>query len=252
MKKFIFSVATIFATNFAFSQITLEHSFPIGESVLVYKNDNQTFYCTTQYDSNIVNIYNSDYSLYKKITLQIPNGYNSVSFPEADKFYYSISKNIFNDDDKIELLIAYGGNFAEKKLQIINEDGLTVKDFANTYYDYDIDLFTDKTVNKNKLVLRTSTNLSEVYSLPTTSLSSKEINYRNKLSAFPIPTNKILNVLNPQNGVNIIEVYDTSGKLVMNKGFANSENKITIDVENLPKGIYIYKVGDLSSKFIKN
>lgn len=242
----------IFAANFAFSQITLEHSFPIGERVEVYKNDSQTFYCTTQYDSNIVNIYNSDYSLYKKITLQLPEGYSSVSFPEDDRFYYSVSKNIFNNDDKIELLIAYRGNSAASKLQIINEDGLIIKDFASTYYDYDINLFTDKTVNKNKLVLQTSINTSEVYSLPTTSLSAKEINYRTKLSAFPIPTNKILNVINPKNGVNKIEVYDAGGRIIMHKSFEIWENTISLDVENLSKGIYVYKVGNLSSKFIKN
>lgn len=252
MKKFLFSVATIFAANFAFGQIELEHSFPNGENVLVYKNENQTFYCTTKYDSNILKIYNFDYSLYKTITLQIPTGYSNVSFPEADKFYLSISKNVFNNDDKLGFFIAYGGNFAEKKLQIINEDGNVIKNFDNTYYDYDIDLFTDKTVNKNKLVLLTSTGINEVYTLPTSSLSAKEIGSKRKLSAFPIPTNKIINVINPENGANKIEVYDRSGKLVLNKSFANSDNKISIDVENLPNGIYIYKVGGLSSKFIKN
>ena len=118
--------------------------------------------------------------------------------------------------------------------------------------DYDIDLFTDKTVNKNKLVLLTSTGINEVYTLPTSSLSSKEIGSKRKLSAFPIPTNKIINVINPENGANKIEVYDRSGKLVLNKSFANSDNKISIDVESLPNGIYIYKVGGLSSKFLKN
>ena len=75
---------------------------------------------------------------------------------------------------------------------------------------------------------------------------------KNKLSAFPIPTNKTLTIINPENGANTIEVFDTSGKLVINKSFGISEDKISIDVESLPKGSYIYKVGNLSSKFMKN
>lgn len=81
--------------------------------------------------------------------------------------------------------------------------------------------------------------LTEVYALPTSVLAAKEIQAGSKLSAFPVPTNKILNVMNP-------------GKLVTNKSFSASEGKISINVENLPKGTYVYKIGNLSSKFTKN
>ena len=83
-------------------------------------------------------------------------------------------------------------------------------------------------------------------------LSTENINKEIKLSAYPIPTNKILNILNPKNGASKIEIFDTNGKLILNKGIVNSENTISLDVTNLPKGIYIYKIGDSRSKFIKN
>jgi len=137
-------------------------------------------------------------------------------------------------------------------LQIINEDGIVIKNFDNQYYDYDIELFTDKTVNKNKLVLLNTADASEVYTLPSSSLASKEIEYQKKLSAFPIPTNKTLNIFNPGNGANKVEVYDVSGKMVVSKSFNINENRISVKVENLPKGNYIYKIGNLTSKFIKN
>lgn len=75
---------------------------------------------------------------------------------------------------------------------------------------------------------------------------------KQKVQAYPNPTNKILNIINLQNGTNKIEVYDTTGKLILNKMFNSSDNKISVDVEHLPKGNYIFKIGDLSSKFIKN
>lgn len=248
MKKLLLSLAFV-ATSFAFGQIVLEHSFP-EEKAVIYKNENQTFYCTTKYNSNIIKIYNADYSLYKTITVDIPSGYSYFSFPDADNFPF-ISKNIFNTDDKLEFLIAFSDS-GQSKLRLINEDGLVIKNFDNKYYDYNIDLFTDKTVNKNKLVLLNTTNTSEIYSLPTSSLSSKEIESVKELSAYPVPTSKILNIFNPENGANRIEVYDASGKLVVSKSFGLNENRVSIDVESLPKGNYIYKIGNLSSKFIKN
>ncbi|WP_250252699.1 T9SS type A sorting domain-containing protein [Chryseobacterium sp. Marseille-Q3244] len=68
--------------------------------------------------------------------------------------------------------------------------------------------------------------MTEAYALPTSVLAAKEIQAGSKLSALPVPTNKILNVMNP-------------GKLVTNKSFSASEGKISVDVENLPKGVYV-------------
>lgn len=249
MKKFLFSLAIALA-NFSFGQVTLEHTFPVGEIAKVYKNENQTFYFTTKFESNIINIYNSDYSLYKTINVQSPVGFGTVSFPDADNFQFAISKHIFNNDDKLEIVISFRSGIS--KLQIVNEDGVIIKNFDNEYYDYDIELFTDKTVNKNKLVLLNTANSSEVYTLPSSSLASKEIEFQKKLSAFPIPTSKTLNILNPKDGANKVEIYDASGKIVVSKNFNMNESRISIDVENLPKGNYIYKIGNLSSKFIKN
>ena len=91
-----------------------------------------------------------------------------------------------------------------------------------------------------------------VYDLGTNSLATKELHNRNNLSAFPIPTNKILNIVNPNNGNNSLQVYDENGKIVINKLFTNSEKTISLDVEFLPNGLYLYKIGNFSSKFLKN
>lgn len=251
MKKLLFSAA-VMATGLAFGQITLEHSFPEGETATIYKDETNTFYITIQRNSEIVKIYNSDYSLYKTFTLNIPSGFTSVSYPEADQFQFTTSKYVFNNDDKLEIFITYNGNGGESKLQIVNEDGVLIKDFDGNFYDWDIALFTDKTINKNKLVLLTTNNVYEVYQLPTSSLSSKEIQTKGKLSAFPVPANKTLNIINPNNGTNVVEIYDASGKLFINKSFPKNENRISVDVENLTKGAYTYKIGNQSAKFIKN
>ena len=257
-------MATIFAANYAFGQITLQHSFAESEEVYAYTNANETFYIGETSD-NKLKIYNANYVLQKTVNIPIPSNYSLMfSGYNYDGNPFSISKHVFNTDDKFEFMIGaeYYNNETSThhiKLILINEDGELIKDFhpndgvkkfAENYYVYH-----DSTTNTNKLIVHNWINnldQNDVYSLPTSELSSREIQSKTKLSAFPIPTNKILNIINPKNGANKIEIFDTSGKLVLNKNFAGSENKISVDVENLPKGIYVYKIGDLSSKFIKN
>lgn len=258
MKNFLFSVATIFATNFAFGQITLEKNYT-SENLQVYTNSTETFYYSVGFGINNIKIYNADYSLYKQFTPSVPA--NSTMFVDQYENNFVLSKNVFNTDDKLEIIVTFeiyntATSQREYIIRIYNEDGNIIKEFGPNYKftdEYDINIYHDNTTNTNKLRLfNQATNSTEVWKLPTTSLTTKEIQGKNKLSAFPIPTNKILTIVNPQNGANKVEVYDLNGKLVVTKNFGSSENKILIDVENLPKGNYIYKIGDLNSKFIKN
>lgn len=255
MKKLLFSAAAIIATSFASGQITLEHSFAPEQQVILY-SDATTLKYVTLNGTQII-IYNSDYSVFKTFPITIPSIFSEARLSTFDDFPFNVSKYVFNTDDKLEFFVFFNGTWPTKNVMIFDEDGNIVKNFNDNYTYELVDIFHDSTTNTNKLKMGkysagTGDVSFDIYSLPTSSLTTKEIKTKNKLSAFPIPTNKILNILNPQNGANKIEIFDTSGKIVLNKSFGNSENKISVDVENLPKGIYIYKVGDLNSKFIKN
>lgn len=258
MKKLLFSAIALVVTNVAFGQLTLEHSFT-NEDTFVYSTSTETFYISKTTD-NKLKIYNSNYSLYKTVNVPMPANFNRLDFLGEE---FSISKNIFNTDGKFEFMVGvFNDTQTYYKLLLINEDGTLIKDFhtdPNTLYGGEFHVFHDATTNTNKLTVHSgttfnnsSTPLTEVYALATTVLAAKEIQAGSKLSAFPIPTNKILNVMNPGNGANKIEIFDVTGKLVANQSFSLSEGKISIDVENLPKGAYIYKIGNLSSKFMKN
>ncbi|WP_367117857.1 T9SS type A sorting domain-containing protein, partial [uncultured Chryseobacterium sp.] len=48
------------------------------------------------------------------------------------------------------------------------------------------------------------------------------------------------------------QVFDASGKIVADQSFSGSDAKISIDVQHLPKGTYIYRIGNASAKFTKN
>ena len=248
MKKNLFSLLlSTIITSYAFGQITLEKTYS-SENLQVYTNSTETFYYSVGQNLSTIKIYNADYTLKKQFTLASP-----VDISSYDNFI--LSKNIFNTDNLLEI-VTTSENYLNYSIKIYNEDGILVKDFGTGYQfedEFDFHVYYDSNSNKNKLRLfKSSSNSTEIYNLSTNSLTTKEITDKNKLTAFPIPTNKILNIVNPNNGNNSLQVYDENGKIVINKVFTNSEKTISLDVEFLPKGIYIYKIGNINSKFLKN
>ena len=248
MKKNLFSLLlSTIITSYAFGQITLEKTYS-SENLQVYTNSTETFYYSVGQNLSTIKIYNADYTLKKQFTLASP-----VDISSYDNFI--LSKNIFNTDNLLEI-VTISGNYPNYSIKIYNEDGVLVKDFGTGYQfedEFDFHVYYDTNSNKNKLRLfKSSSNSTEIYNLSTNSLTTKEITDKNKLTAFPIPTNKILNIVNPNNGNNSLQVYDENGKIVINKLFTNSEKTISLDVEFLPNGLYLYKIGNFSSKFLKN
>src|SRR5690606_20497263 len=69
-----------------------------------------------------------------------------------------------------------------------------------------------------------------------------------KLTIYPNPANSELNISTsfPMDDM-IVEIYDITGRRVHHENTKNN----TIDVSKLPSGMYILKVGDVSTKFIK-
>lgn len=91
-----------------------------------------------------------------------------------------------------------------------------------------------------------------------TSLSENA--FENNVIIYPNPTNEILNVsLEFQNSSNTtLFIYDTQGKLIANPnlGIKNKgEQNFTINISNLPKGMYLLKIvsenNSITKKFIK-
>ena len=261
MKKTLFTLLiTMVFSNFIFGQITLEKTYS-SENLQVYTNATETYYYTIGDGITDVKFYKSDYTIYKQFTPIIPSGYTYSTSIDEFASNFVISKNIFNTDSKLEIIISFSKYNSttyqlENIIRIYNEDGVIIKEFGPNYkFDYmsDGNIYHDNTTNTNKLRLfNQATNSTEIYNLGTTSLTTKEITDKNKLTAFPIPTNKNLNIVNPNNGNNSLQVYDENGKIVINKLFTNSEKTISLDVEFLPNGLYLYKIGNFSSKFLKN
>lgn len=94
---------------------------------------------------------------------------------------------------------------------------------------------------------------TKFYSLPKSTLNTQEKgNKISKPTAYPNPVKTTLHIVNPKNNHNIINILDISGRVIKTLSFPTQEEKISVNVENLPKGNYLYKIGSVTGKFIKN
>jgi hypothetical protein len=64
-------------------------------------------------------------------------------------------------------------------------------------------------------------------------------NVANKVSIYPNPTSDVLNISTNSNDLSELTVKDISGKIVLSQKF---NTKITINIENYSKGIYLIDV----------
>mgnify|MGYP001990141868 FL=1 len=70
-----------------------------------------------------------------------------------------------------------------------------------------------------------------------------------ELKIYPNPVTSSLNIYNPTENPLKIQVYDITGKLLMTEKLSQGKN--TIQADDFPKGIYIYKILNFSNNTIK-
>ncbi|MGD1842701.1 MAG: Ig-like domain-containing protein [Thermonemataceae bacterium] len=71
-----------------------------------------------------------------------------------------------------------------------------------------------------------------------------------QLLVFPNPANDLITVRNLVSKDGVIRIYNTQGILVNISSF-NTETTLQVDISQLPEGLYYLKVGQQSTKFIK-
>ncbi|WP_417431157.1 leucine-rich repeat protein [Halpernia sp.] len=82
-------------------------------------------------------------------------------------------------------------------------------------------------------------------------LNTSENNIKNNIVLYPNPIHNeaVLELKNSENSQ--LEVYDMNGKMVLRKSLNNNSTN-AINTSNLPKGVYLFKVGKSVTKVIKN
>lgn len=214
---------------------------------------------TSTYATSTLKIYNTDFSLYKTTTFSTNSGFSSY-YPSF------VSTHIFNNDDKIEFLVESTGS--NPQLLIFNEDGELLKDFGVTY-----PLLAGEAVSWKPSLFKIGTNYffslvrqiqinstgyrnTEIYSLPGTAIINSESSQVAENNAKPFPNPSKTEIYLPyklkQGDTSNLYIYNENGKLVTEKKVDYVFDKVILDVSNYKKGIYIYKINDITNKFTVN
>lgn len=254
MFKKITLTALLLTTAFSFSQATFEQSYLInqdegGDQTYFFNTESASYHYTFD-ASNVLRIYTETHSLYTTLNLPVDAGYtlNNLRL---------FTDKLFNSDSLIEFLMVTRSSTGTYKMTLLNENGVILQQFGDKN-----DVLVVKTLSNNfKLITEKGYSVSgsyftskDVYSL-TGTLSVNQSNILSKtLIAYPNPVKNILNITNPSNkneNTNL-KVYSINGELVLQKNISNeNEEFIKLDVSSLQSGIYIYKINEITNKFIK-
>jgi uncharacterized delta-60 repeat protein len=82
-------------------------------------------------------------------------------------------------------------------------------------------------------------------------LSNNDFGLKKQITLYPNPTKNLLNIelQNNQSEKDDFKIIDFNGRIILNGNLIKGLNQINI--ENLAKGLYIFNLGDISQKFIK-
>lgn len=230
---------------------TLEHTYSTdyygkGLNYSFFINDELNFY-TLDRNARSISFYDSSHNLTKTTIINIESGWDI-------RYIYLISDKLFDTDSKLEFLVeSRQPNNAYTNLTVFNEDGIEgitfeiVDDFKlikTTDNEYKLITFSQIPVNNGKYEYK-------VYALDGTLDASQENLLSKSIIQYPNPTSKKLYLKNIEikNKKNIIEVFTIDGKTVLKNTMKPNQN--FIDVSSLSNGVYYYKIGNYTNKFIK-
>lgn len=247
-KNILLVVCMLLFVQVSFGQITLKHSYRNGvEVVYEHYGDISAFkYLEYNLDNEMINIYNSDNSLYKSIKVNLePRTYISHIFPlytdviNSDpliEFYYKVTR--INGQDKAPDYEAY----------IVNENGDLIQKFEK------VSIINVLCMN-GEFLLQTKWYETEVgcniYSLGTKLNNIPAMAPESIGLPYPNPADRVINIpysLKGRQGT--VSVFSAGGQFVEQKNVDGSTGRLMLDVSGYPKGMYYYKAGEQRGEFM--
>ena len=259
MKKIIFGILTsCLITNLCYGQATLEHSYTTKrwdyDNYNFFKTKSGINYFTLDDTTNTLQFFDSNHDLYKTVLIPVASGYNIL-------YISTINDVLFNSDDLIEFIIfSYSNTSSINKATLMNENGVILQEFGNRQEA----LVVKGIGGTYKLItylepysqIPATTDFAfDVYSLPGTTLNTvtnKKID-EDSFIGYPNPATNRMAITNPLKSgeKETLEVFDINGKKVLQKNVSGGSKEINLDVTNLTRGIYIYRINGKTNKFIK-
>lgn len=241
------------------SYIQLENS---GIKLYVYKADNETVG---------VNLYNTDYSLFKDISIDISSLFLIDNYDFFTFSIYYMAENLFDTDNEIEFLAElyyYYETDDEEYSQVLifNEDGtiLFSSDIENTNsyiiypsfhgFGYPGSIF--NTNDGTKLLIDVYNfnagswryeiyNLTGTLSAAQNEFNAKSLSSSHRMKAAPNPADSYVNIdykLSENEKSAQLHIYNSQGMLLKTIDIKSNEGILDISTMDLPSGSYIYEM----------
>lgn len=255
MKKIISTALLVFCSVlYTSGQIQLEHTFNYSATVTLI-NDNDYKYFLMDDLQNQCRIYNTDFTLFKTIVLDVPSG----SYLYDIRF---VSQTLFNLDNNIEILYTYytwvitnevtqEGYYAYYS-KVINEQGTVLLNAPGVLYSYvkntgqdEFSLFLygyDYSVSPYNM-------WTNIYSLEGSLYSAfiDDFNEINMGDAYPNPSDDYLYltyVLPENSALANLVLTDIKGEVISRNPVDGFTNHIRINAGTLLPGTYLYYISD--------
>lgn len=235
-------------TNKLNAQITLEHTFE-GEVIPTLYGGG--YWVEPDDDNSYVTIpiYNSDYSLYKQVTLYPHEGYEDIS-PEytiSPDLILTRSSTYFYDEES-------GVSVYDYRYIIYDSNGNIIKDFGDNVFVYRDEMC--EYSSYNTLIFQcyneeTGQAYTEIYSIDGYEATSEQT-IRSFSHAYPNPAKSTISLpynLNKGEQAEML-IYDVNGRMIDKKRIDSTFNKILLNVESYTPGVYFYSVNGVSQKFV--
>ena len=258
MKKIYYFI--FFLSIGAYSQVTFEQTYTNtggtrGKTYTFYTQSGLKYYTQSSSNTNgnySISIYNENHTFIQTIPV-----FGEILF---------ITDKLFDNDDEIEIVTA-------KYRQVTIPDTYTTRDIfitdhlggiIYTFFDRFAAHLVKNSNDEIKLIVDSAGNcpigctysnnyMYDVYSVAGILSTNQEIYLDRQLNAYPIPTENLLtisNVVTDGSKINL-EIFDTTGKKILEKIIINDSSQFDVDVSHLQSGIYICKFGNNAIKFIK-
>jgi len=233
------------------AQINLEHTFLNYNSyygeIYIEQNIDKFFILKNEN----IEMYNSDFSLYKTVNISAPYGYRAWLLDHC-------SKKVFNLDENYEFTCAFIDtlNNSGYKLIVFDDNGNIIKELGNSYYGYIV-----KFNNSLKFIVSISNGINydytfEIFSLPGFPQEEcnnlKNIRGVNSMPAYPNPSSSYITIPYILNNSKIValNIFNDKGILIESKKITNKFNKININTNKYKPGLYFYKYNNITEQFI--
>jgi hypothetical protein len=232
MKKGLFFIAMLCVIYVCSGQIELLKQVDGVVLPTIGEDEFYSYYLGENHYTNKIVIYDLNMNVKKTINININGIYlASISY---------VGKNIYTNSGKYEFI--FYDNHTEK-YYFCNEDG---------EYMYVAGSNTEIIIVRNRLIINEGWGdnaVSRVYSL--FGNANKVINnIPSQFKTYPNPAMSNIKIQYAIDKMDVMNIYDMSGKVMESVFLSPSVNEIEIQVGNYSPGVYIYRHKDGSGKFI--